>query len=199
MWQVSNVDDGPRLKYQAFPDTPFTFREAIDRWRSDVDFREDFAIALRDAPFAAYRWETPPVTKATLDREFEFVLIDCPQLKRAPDRSAFDEQFRTAAEGEEVIAFENLGRDATLVVPCPPASSNGNLDHFVHLASFVREADNEQVDAFWQLVGETMNVNVGDKPIWLSTAGMGVAWLHVRLDQRPKYYAHGPYRNERPE
>ncbi|MGI9175867.1 MAG: DUF6940 family protein [Rhodothermales bacterium] len=25
--------------------------------------------------------------------------------------------------------------------------------------------------------------------MWLSTAGGGVSWLHVRLDSRPKYYA----------
>jgi len=31
-------------------------------------------------------------------------------------------------------------------------------------------------------------------PTWLSTAGGGVAWLHVRLDTRPKYYRYNPYR-----
>jgi hypothetical protein len=28
------------------------------------------------------------------------------------------------------------------------------------------------------------------KPVWFSTSGMGVAWLHFRLDQRPKYYTY---------
>jgi hypothetical protein len=39
-----------------------------------------------------------------------------------------------------------------------------------------------------------MHQRVSAKPVWLSTAGGGVAWLHVRLDDRPKYYAHAPYR-----
>ncbi|MFL6237620.1 MAG: DUF6940 family protein [Thermoanaerobaculia bacterium] len=26
--------------------------------------------------------------------------------------------------------------------------------------------------------------------------GAGVSWLHVRLDDRPKYYGYGPYRTE---
>ena len=30
-------------------------------------------------------------------------------------------------------------------------------------------------------------------PTWVSTAGGGVAWLHVRLDSAPKYYTHRPY------
>jgi uncharacterized protein DUF6940 len=29
---------------------------------------------------------------------------------------------------------------------------------------------------------------------WVSTAGMGVPWLHVRLDTRPTYYRHAAYR-----
>lgn len=32
-------------------------------------------------------------------------------------------------------------------------------------------------------------------PFWLSTAGMGVSWLHVRLDERPKYYRFQEYRS----
>ncbi|MFO1021395.1 MAG: hypothetical protein U0903_11970 [Planctomycetales bacterium] len=32
------------------------------------------------------------------------------------------------------------------------------------------------------------------KPVWLSTAGAGVPWLHVHLDDQPKYYSHAPYR-----
>ena len=84
-----------------------------------------------------------------------------------------------------------------MVVPCPPQDEKtAGVDHFAHLASFVRRASDEQVDAFWQLVGQTMSPHVGEKPVWLSTAGMGVAWLHVRLDQRPKYYAHRPYRED---
>ena len=30
--------------------------------------------------------------------------------------------------------------------------------------------------------------------LWLSTAGLGVYWLHLRLDTRPKYYSFQPYR-----
>jgi hypothetical protein len=29
---------------------------------------------------------------------------------------------------------------------------------------------------------------------WVSTAGTGVPWLHVRRDTRPKYDRHAPYR-----
>ena len=63
-----------------------------------------------------------------------------------------------------------------------------------HLAAFVREAPREQVHALWARVGELVLERVSNVPLWLSTAGGGVAWLHVRLDSRPKYYTHAPYR-----
>ena len=39
-----------------------------------------------------------------------------------------------------------------------------------------------------------MQRRLSAKPVWLSTAGAGVSWLHVRLDDRPKYYGYAPYR-----
>jgi hypothetical protein len=39
---------------------------------------------------------------------------------------------------------------------------------------------------------------LGEQPLWLSTAGTGIFWLHVRLDSRPKYYTYQPYRESTP-
>jgi len=39
-----------------------------------------------------------------------------------------------------------------------------------------------------------MTRRLSSRPVWLSTAGGGVSWLHVRLDDRPKYYHHAAYR-----
>ena len=40
----------------------------------------------------------------------------------------------------------------------------------------------------------TPTLTRGEAPTWVSTEGSGVAWLHARLDARPKYYHHAPYR-----
>ena len=32
------------------------------------------------------------------------------------------------------------------------------------------------------------------QPLWLSSAGLGIYWLHLRLDSRPKNYSFQPYR-----
>jgi len=167
-------------------DSPVTYREVLELWTSDPSFRHYFTQLLADSPIAAYRWETPPVTVATLDRPFEFVLLPCPRLERPPDRAAFAEHFEP---GKSVVAFDNLGGDASLVVPTPAADDSA----YGHLAAFVRHAPEDQQHALWQEAARAMKRRVGGKPVWLSTAGMGVAWLHVRLDSRPKYYGHRPY------
>jgi hypothetical protein len=60
--------------------------------------------------------------------------------------------------------------------------------------AFVRNAPEAQKHALWSIVGKVMEEELGPAPIWLSTAGAGVSWLHVRIDRKPKYYGHAPYR-----
>jgi hypothetical protein len=167
---------------------PATFAAVLRGWQGDAGFRSLFNALLADAPFGAFRWETPAVTAATVTRPFEFVLLDSPGLARRPDPESFAAHY---AEGNAGVAvFPNLGGDAILVVPCPVAEPSA----YGHLAAFVRLAPEPQWHALWQSVGEAMARRVGTKPVWLSTAGAGVSWLHVRLDDRPKYYGFEPYR-----
>jgi hypothetical protein len=167
---------------------PATFADVLRGWQSDAGFRSLFTSLLADAPYTAFRWETPPVTAATTVRPFECVLLDCPGLARPPDPDAFVGHF--GGPGKEVAVFPNLGGDALLVVPCPV----GEVSAYGHLGAFVRLAPEQQRHALWRSAGEALGRRIGAKPVWLSTAGAGVAWLHVRLDDRPKYYGFGPYR-----
>lgn len=163
-----------------------SFERVVASWSVDPGFRATFSDALACCPYRAFRWETPGVTSELGAEPFEFVLIDSPSLDRPADASAF-----AAHLGGEppVVAFENLGRDATLVVPQPGSVSSS----YAHLASFLRSAPDAHKDALWAAVGRAMAKRIGTRPVWLSTAGAGAPWLHVRLDDRPKYYAHRPY------
>lgn len=163
------------------------FSQVVADWASDAAFRSRWHEFLREVPFPAYAWECPPVTAATASRPFECVFVPSPALAcMRPDPAAFAEHFR---EDASVVTFENLGGDATLVAPCP-APQGGD---FAHLASFVATAMPGQASDLWQAVGTAMQRRLGANAVWLSTAGLGVAWLHVRLDSRPKYYRHAPY------
>jgi len=144
---------------------------------------------MRAAPFAAFRWETPPLTAATLHEPFACLLHDSPELDVTADPTDFQTYFQP---GMDVVTFDNLGADALLVVPCPTSSSA----NYSHIGAFHRTAPASQQHALWILVARSVRARPGLQPLWLSTAGGGVDWLHVRLDRRPKYYRHLPWRHD---
>jgi hypothetical protein len=169
--------------------TPLPAADVFTLWANNPTFRDFFTNLLAAAPFNAYKWETPPVTTDTLTRSFEFVLINTPALNREPDPRSFADQFKADKSNHSVIAFPSLGGDATMIVPRPQADAKT----YTHLASFLREAPASQRHELWSTIATQTNAQINANPIWLSTAGMGVPWLHVRLDTRPKYYGHQPY------
>ncbi|BBO32253.1 DUF6940 family protein [Lacipirellula parvula] len=190
MWsrREESLPEASGVHYEiAFNEQPATFGNVAHAWREDENFRLWFNSLLAASPFTAFRWETPGVCLATLQRPFEFVLLDAPRLARQPDANAFSKHFPSASEG--IATFANLGGDAVLVVPTPLTEHNA----YGHLAAFVRQAPQRQCHALWQAVGRAMDARLNHQPVWLSTAGAGVSWLHVRLDDAPKYYAHRPY------
>lgn len=168
--------------------TALTFADVIALWRSDAAFRAFWTQCLRDVSFAACCWECPPLTPRAMRRPFECVVVDSPALiDSAADLMPFAAHFRLR---EPVAVFDNLGRDAVLIAPCPTSAHTD----YAHLASFLATAEVAQIDAFWKALGDTAALHRGEHPLWISTAGLGVAWLHVRLDRQPKYYRHPAYR-----
>jgi hypothetical protein len=136
---------------------------------------------------------------------FEFAMVHQPSLKRfaegSPDRFAFQEHFNNCLNEHKndvvptVCSFENLGGDARLVSPLP--QPNAQDVGYSHIAAFVRNAPEQQIAEFWAIGAEQylneLKLSSGRKR-WFSTNGMGVAWLHLRLDSRPKYYSYGPFK-----
>ena len=168
-----------------YRDRRLTYSEVIELWQENKSFNSFVSSLLAEAPFSAYFWETPPITISTIDRAFEFVLVDSPQLARvSPNSSPFRQYFQSVSVGEEVITFPNLSKDALLVVPCPIVEKSA----YPHLASFVREAPESQKHLLWKLLGQVIQQNINHQPMWVSTSGLGVYWLHIRLDSYPKYY-----------
>jgi hypothetical protein len=189
MWHAhtESLNQGRIQRFDVLCDeAPVTYREVLSLWRSDAEFRSFFTALLSESPFRAFRWETPPVASSNVDREFQFVLLQANALDRTVDATAFSSYFTN----DNVVTFPNLRGDAVMVVPCPLADES----IYGHLASFVRHAPPTQVDQLWQSVGAALQERLGDAPVWLNTAGMGVAWLHVRLDSRPKYYGYAPFK-----
>ncbi len=192
MWQIAKATlDARTERWQLLAESGqlLSFAQVVRHWGTDASFRVFWSECLREVPFDAYCWECPPATMESFSRPFECVFVSSPSLDRMPpDPEPFSEYFRT---DREVVTFESLGKDALLVAPCPA----GPGSNFSHLASFVATASEVRQGALWSATAEALESRISTTPIWLSTAGGGVAWLHVRLDSRPKYYRHSSYRH----
>lgn len=153
--------------------------DVVHALRDDPAFRMSFAERLRAVPYEAWFWECIRVS----DGPFECIALDAPELARqTADPSAFAEHLVAP-----INTFRSLGGDAVLIAP----STTGR---YAHLATFLRSAPADQIDAFFAAIGEAIAQWSGPRPPWVSTAGLGVPWLHARLDSRPKYFRHAPYR-----
>jgi len=170
--------------------TPVSRVEAYRLFSEDAAFRNAFLEDLRACPFEAYFWETPPLTAQSLELDFEWVLVESPELAGVgPDARAFAEHLDRSCN---VRDFWNLGHDAILIAPCRAADA----EVYPHLATFARAGPEEQVHHLFREVGRAVGERIaaGQDPLWVSTSGLGIYWLHVRLDSRPKYYTYMPYR-----
>lgn len=156
-----------------------TFADFMSECREE-GFGSWFSKVLADMPFTDFFWECPPITRACVSRPFEFTVVRARGF-RAASPQAFARHFDDRA----AVSFKNIGGDAVLVAPTPRDYQYG------HIAAFCRQAPPDVQDDFWREVATALDNELearGDDPTWLSTAGTGVPWLHVRLDSFPKYY-----------
>jgi len=192
-WRVKKSAIAGGARYRLFRGAEaLSFRELFDRFENDDGFCGWYTQLLADVPGEAFFWEHPALHDRTLDANAEFVLIDAPPLagERADPR-AFASHF-AAAGNADVAVFANLGGDALLLAPCPRGSPG-----YPHLGAFLRAAPAGQVRALWRETARSFARLDSAEPVWLSTSGLGVPWLHLRFDRFPKYYQHVAYKSLR--
>jgi len=190
MWEITKENiNANQVKIKILQNgKPMTFAGWIEGLKSSLEFVEFFVGILNDCPFEAFFWEVKPITQANLSNGFEFVLVSSQSLVNiSANDSAFKRYFN---EGNKVVSFPNLGGDAQLVVP----TQNSDIANYAHLASFIRNAPKDQLAAFWNKVAIEYEKLIGQSYKWLSTAGLGIYWLHVRIDSSPKYYRFNDYK-----
>ncbi len=190
MWQADSqlLQEGT-IEYTISTGTNLlSYSEWLDLIQHSEAFIVFFNNLLISSNFSGYFWEVKPVNESRLHENFTFVLVRGDILTSLKsDSSAFNKYFNQV---DSVVSFPNLGGDARLVVPAPVSVESD----YGHLAGFVRTAPAEQIIAFWKMVGKQFSLSIGPEKKWLSTAGLGVFWLHIRIDSRPKYYRHKSYK-----
>lgn len=193
MWTAENtiIEEGRICKYEILKGEQYiTFKDFLYELKESRGFRKYFNQLLADVPFDAFFWECRAVKRTTTNQKFEFVVVESPTLARITENgSPFFAYFN---HKKQAVTFKNLRKDAQLIVPTPQSS-----ECYAHIADFVRKAPSEQQDIFWNLVGNIGESHLGNHKHWWSTSGLGVHWLHFRIDTVPKYYQYKPYRKER--
>jgi hypothetical protein len=195
MWaaQRQTIRQGPSERVSlASAGRTLSFAEVIAGWRDKEEFRAFFIAELAATAFPAFFWEMPPLRQGHSEIDYEYVAIRSDDLEHLrPDARAFESKFSAASPSQLVVSFRNLGGDAFLVTP----KRISGLECYGHIAAFVRSAPAVQRQELFQTLGSAIGDVLGenDKRIWVSTSGLGVPWVHVRLDSYPKYYNHEPY------
>jgi hypothetical protein len=89
-------------------------------------------------------------------------------------------------------SFPNLSGDTLLVCPLKPHQGRPDHPMYASIGPFSRKATHQQRVGLWRRVAQTMSRDLWDRhpdlPVFVSTSGEGVPWLHVRLSAQPKYY-----------
>lgn len=190
MWQTFEIDSSAQhVKFGIQEDDEaISNRQFLELLSSSESFRGFYNGFLADINFEAFFWENKPMTDETLNHDYECNIISSDFLAgRSPDSHTFSQYFKESAN---VVTFPNLANDAELIVPCPKKENTA----YTHIGSFIRKAGNEQIDELWQITGSETLKAIGSKPKWLSTSGLGVYWLHIRIDTIPKYYQTSEYK-----
>lgn len=165
------------------------------------DFLKVFCESLNNATdeFSAYFWECIPVSQRTINKKFEFVVTKSEALnKTTQDSSSFAEHLaKLNAYRDSFISFPNKNKDAVLVIPAFVAGKTKALD-YKNISQFTKNAPLKQQSKFWQEVAHQLEARLEDgAPCWLSTHGLGVPFLHVQIDDKPKYYTFEEYKTEK--
>ena len=165
-----------------------------------MQMAQEISTLIEESSYDGVFFEMPGVDAASVSTTpMEFVLVNAPQLARfaesRPDEAAFAEHLDSCSRKQTVCSFDNLGGDARLVAPRKTQIGAKDSKVYAHLASFVRGATEYQIADLWRLAASEYVRAVQSDKTWFSTNGMGVAWLHVRLDSHPKYYQYAPFKD----
>jgi hypothetical protein len=149
--------------------------------------------------YKAYFFETKGVSMMNVSqKQFEFVLVNSIHLSNfcesnGPSSETFGKYLNCLPRSNDTCcAFPNIGHTATLISP-------KNLGDYSHIGKFMRNAPLEEINQLWKKICHefffVLSVNP-TKSFWLSTSGLGVSWLHFRIDKVPKYYTYHAFAKE---
>ena len=155
--------------------------EKLDNWENGIPFSYPESLKNKKKFF----WNTSPLTKNG-DTDYKEKFQESIELPYFQSKTAFkDKIIKAEKNGKEyATSFPNLSGDTVLVIPMPRKGKS-----YATLKDFVDNAPKKQQQELWKLVAKEAKKQAKKfGKVWISTHGLGVPYLHVRIASHPKYY-----------
>ena len=152
------------------------------KWKEKLEELNKKPLAYPAKISKSFFWETKPITN--LNDDYKEIFIENSILSKLKQNySSFEEHIKKS-KNKYVTSFYNLSKTSLLIIPIPKINKN-----FATLKDFTDNASITQKKEFWKYVSKKIKEfsSKNDK-IYVSTHGLGVSYLHIRLDTIPKYY-----------
>jgi hypothetical protein len=160
------------------------WKEKIAQWEQGIPQTYPPDIKKR------FFYQTSPITR-DMDTDYEEKYIESDRLEKITQYYDPFEEYFVKPKNKYVTSFLNLSKKSLLIVPVPPRDSrNANKTfNYTTIKDFIDNAPQKQQIAFWKHVAKRVKelLKIVDT-VYINTHGLGVYYLHVRLDIKPKYY-----------
>ena len=151
---------------------------------------------LQTTPFKYYMLRAYPSINTDT---FKFYLIDKTEKlsKMKPDTKTYKKYFDSNKnikniknKKENYSTFLNLSGETILTVPkIIPKILKKNKKAYLNISTFSKNVPIKYQIELWKEVFKQLEKCFKiSKKCYLNTHGLGIGWLHIRIDKTPKYY-----------
>lgn len=93
------------------------------------------------------------------------------------------------SRSKNVVSFYNLSKTSLLIIPYPKKDKDNKYKNYKTLKDFIDNSPKSQQIKLWKKVSSCIKKMLKkNNKIWVSTHGLGIPYLHIRIDTNPKYY-----------
>ncbi len=137
---------------------------------------------------SSFFWETKCLK--SFNDEFEEEFIENKSLTTLSQNYSSFIEYISKSKNKYATSFFNPSKTTLLIIPMPRDNKK-----FTTIKDFIDNASLNHQQEFWKYVAKVIiKFKKDNKEIYISTHGLGVPYLHIRLDLKPKYYT-GKFKN----
>lgn len=156
--KIEEQKNGNSLKIPNNINKPFIWRTSVNNSKKDLEFLEEFHV--RKELFEQKQDYSP------------FLNPPCSLLSNKRENKKYS------------VNCKNLSGDTILIIPKVRKGKK-----FTNIYHFIKNASKKQQSELWKDVAKNVKLMLKkNENVWVSTHGLGVDYLHVRISNNPKYY-----------